>query len=138
MALYYDVLCKSKCTLIQSRASSLFCNTYFTRLRVSKRDQISISILLILARSAEWWTVVYLARTLDCYTPQHTPLTYADPSNMTVVSNDPSWWPYIGWNIVYSYWLVAAGVVVAYDWVLTLGREYLITGTANSLRMVLS
>ncbi|KAG2341202.1 hypothetical protein BDR05DRAFT_965555 [Suillus weaverae] len=42
---------------------------------------------------------------------------------MTVVSNDPSWWPTINWNIVYSYWTVAAGTVVVYDWVLTLGQE---------------
>ncbi|KAG1778961.1 hypothetical protein EV702DRAFT_1043942 [Suillus placidus] len=42
---------------------------------------------------------------------------------MTVVSNDPSWWPLINWSIVYSYWIVAAGAVVVYDWVLTLGQE---------------
>ncbi|KAG1778975.1 hypothetical protein EV702DRAFT_113438 [Suillus placidus] len=42
---------------------------------------------------------------------------------MTTVSNDPSWWPTINWNIVYSYWMVAAGAVVVYDWVLTLGQE---------------
>ncbi|KAG1775851.1 hypothetical protein EV702DRAFT_405006 [Suillus placidus] len=42
---------------------------------------------------------------------------------MTVVSNDPSWWPLINLNIVFSYWTVAAGAVVVYDWVLTLGQE---------------
>ncbi|KAG1774491.1 hypothetical protein EV702DRAFT_527316 [Suillus placidus] len=42
---------------------------------------------------------------------------------MTAVSNDPSWWPIINWNIVCSYWAVAAGAVVVYDWVLTLGQE---------------
>ncbi|KAG1774469.1 hypothetical protein EV702DRAFT_1047637 [Suillus placidus] len=42
---------------------------------------------------------------------------------MTVVLNDPSWWPFIDWNIAYSYWAVAAGAVVVYDWVLTLGQE---------------
>ncbi|KAG1800055.1 hypothetical protein EV424DRAFT_1559390 [Suillus variegatus] len=42
---------------------------------------------------------------------------------MTYFSNDPSWWPTINFNIFFSYWMVAAGVVVAYDWVLTLGRE---------------
>ncbi|KAG2341259.1 hypothetical protein BDR05DRAFT_465102 [Suillus weaverae] len=51
------------------------------------------------------------------------PLTYTHTSNMTVVSNDPSLWPLINWNIVYSYWIVAAGAVVVYDWVLTLGQE---------------
>ncbi|KAG2106603.1 uncharacterized protein F5147DRAFT_837831 [Suillus discolor] len=42
---------------------------------------------------------------------------------MTYVSNDPTWWPQINFNILLSYWAVAAGVVVAYDWVLTLGQE---------------
>ncbi|KAG1764305.1 hypothetical protein EDD22DRAFT_455690 [Suillus occidentalis] len=60
---------------------------------------------------------------------------------MTIVSNDPSWWPYIDLQFFYSYWIglsyqlvmsqsnndlhfaVAAGVVVAYDWVLTVGQE---------------
>ncbi|KAG1778346.1 hypothetical protein EV702DRAFT_1044653 [Suillus placidus] len=42
---------------------------------------------------------------------------------MTVVSDDPIWWPIINWNIVFSYWTVAAGAVVVYDWVLTLGQE---------------
>ncbi|KAG1779002.1 hypothetical protein EV702DRAFT_114911 [Suillus placidus] len=42
---------------------------------------------------------------------------------MTVVSNDPSLWPIINSNIFYSYWTVAAGVVVVYDWVLSLGQE---------------
>ncbi|KAG2103696.1 uncharacterized protein F5147DRAFT_274531 [Suillus discolor] len=42
---------------------------------------------------------------------------------MTYVSNDPSYWPTISFNIFSSYWNVAAGVVVVYDWVLTLGQE---------------
>ncbi|KAG1759339.1 hypothetical protein EDD22DRAFT_144870 [Suillus occidentalis] len=42
---------------------------------------------------------------------------------MTFVSNGPSWWPLIDLRILYSYWTVAAGVVVVYDWVLTLGQE---------------
>ncbi|KAG2104662.1 uncharacterized protein F5147DRAFT_261829 [Suillus discolor] len=42
---------------------------------------------------------------------------------MTFVSNDPTYWPYIGFNIFLSYWTVAALVVVVYDWVLTLGQE---------------
>ncbi|KAG1786227.1 uncharacterized protein HD556DRAFT_1531148 [Suillus plorans] len=40
-----------------------------------------------------------------------------------VVSNDPSWWPQINLNIISSYWMFAACVVVVYDWVLTLGQE---------------
>jgi hypothetical protein len=53
---------------------------------------------------------------------------------MTFVSNDPSWWPMIVSQLIFSYWLgllyqlwmsrsnndlhfaVAAGVVVVYDW----------------------
>ncbi|KAG1809986.1 uncharacterized protein HD556DRAFT_19063 [Suillus plorans] len=42
---------------------------------------------------------------------------------MTVVSNEPSWWPYINSARFDSYWTVAAGIVVVYDWVLTLGEE---------------
>ncbi|KAG2095456.1 uncharacterized protein F5147DRAFT_400925 [Suillus discolor] len=42
---------------------------------------------------------------------------------MTVVSNNPSWWPLIDLNVFLSYWTVAAGVVVVYDWALTLGQE---------------
>ncbi|KAG1798419.1 uncharacterized protein HD556DRAFT_1440128 [Suillus plorans] len=42
---------------------------------------------------------------------------------MTLVSNDPSSWPIINSNIHSSYFSVAIGVVVVYDWVLTLGQE---------------
>ncbi|KIK42800.1 hypothetical protein CY34DRAFT_752452 [Suillus luteus UH-Slu-Lm8-n1] len=42
---------------------------------------------------------------------------------MTFVSNDPSFWPLIDLELSYSYWTVAAGVVVVYDWVLTIGQE---------------
>ncbi|KAG2355204.1 hypothetical protein BDR07DRAFT_557727 [Suillus spraguei] len=43
---------------------------------------------------------------------------------MASISNDdPSQWPLISENIFYSYWTIAAGVVVLYDWVLTLGQE---------------
>ncbi|KAG1774431.1 hypothetical protein EV702DRAFT_523413 [Suillus placidus] len=58
------------------------------------------------------------------YTPQHPPgLAHTHPSNMTVVLNDPSLWPLINSNIFFSYWMVAAGLVVVYDWVLTIGQE---------------
>ncbi|KAG2065653.1 hypothetical protein BDR04DRAFT_145663 [Suillus decipiens] len=53
---------------------------------------------------------------------QRSPLVQTHPSNMTVVSNNPSWWPFISYNLFCSYWAVAAGVVV-YDLVLTLGQE---------------
>ncbi|KAG1817880.1 hypothetical protein EV424DRAFT_1540232 [Suillus variegatus] len=42
---------------------------------------------------------------------------------MTYVSNDHSWWPFISSHIFFGYWMVAAVVVVVYDWVLTLGQE---------------
>ncbi|KAG1784707.1 uncharacterized protein HD556DRAFT_1451453 [Suillus plorans] len=48
-------------------------------------------------------------------------MTYV--SNITSVSNDPSDWPYISSEFFFSYWTVATGVVVIYDWVLTLGQE---------------
>ncbi|KAG1853561.1 hypothetical protein C8R48DRAFT_777075 [Suillus tomentosus] len=51
---------------------------------------------------------------------------------MTFVSNDPSWWPYINFCIFVSYWAVAAGVVVVYDWVLTLGQEIELIWTTNT------
>ncbi|KAG2355207.1 hypothetical protein BDR07DRAFT_558368 [Suillus spraguei] len=42
---------------------------------------------------------------------------------MTTITNDPSLWPLISGNIFYNHWTIAAGVVVLYDWVLTLGQE---------------
>ncbi|KAG2114270.1 uncharacterized protein F5147DRAFT_21063 [Suillus discolor] len=44
---------------------------------------------------------------------------------MTFVSNDPAWWPFMNVTVtqIFSYWTVATGVVVVYDWVLTLGQE---------------
>ncbi|KAG1784849.1 uncharacterized protein HD556DRAFT_1531850 [Suillus plorans] len=42
---------------------------------------------------------------------------------MTFFSNDPSWWLTINFNLLHSYWIVAAGVMVVHDWVLTLGQE---------------
>lgn len=44
-------------------------------------------------------------------------------SNMTIVSNDPSWWPLINWSIIFSYFVVASSVAMSYDWALTLGQE---------------
>ncbi|KAG1849750.1 hypothetical protein F4604DRAFT_1687341 [Suillus subluteus] len=42
---------------------------------------------------------------------------------MTLVSNDPSWWPLINANVIFSYFTVAASVGVMYDWALTFGQE---------------
>ncbi|KAG1813071.1 hypothetical protein DFJ58DRAFT_740119 [Suillus subalutaceus] len=42
---------------------------------------------------------------------------------MTVVSNDPIWWPSINSYRIASYFIVAASAGVMYDWTLTFGRE---------------
>ncbi|KAG2087370.1 uncharacterized protein F5147DRAFT_841443 [Suillus discolor] len=42
---------------------------------------------------------------------------------MTYISNDPSWWPSMNSAMFINYWQIASGVVVVYDWVLTLGQE---------------
>ncbi|KAG1798175.1 uncharacterized protein HD556DRAFT_223898 [Suillus plorans] len=42
---------------------------------------------------------------------------------MTLVSNDPTWWPTIHSNRVASYFMVAGSVGVIYDLVLTFGQE---------------
>lgn len=42
---------------------------------------------------------------------------------MTLVSNDPSWWPVIDWYHHYSYFLVVSSTALAYDWALSFGQE---------------
>ncbi|KAG1744148.1 uncharacterized protein EDB91DRAFT_212374 [Suillus paluster] len=42
---------------------------------------------------------------------------------MTLVSDDPSWWPVINGNLLTSYIVVSASVGVMYDWALTFGQE---------------
>ncbi|KAG2048415.1 hypothetical protein BDR06DRAFT_962648 [Suillus hirtellus] len=42
---------------------------------------------------------------------------------MTIVFNDPAWWPIIDGNYFYSYFVVAAFVGATYDWALTFGQE---------------
>ncbi|KAG2365566.1 hypothetical protein BDR07DRAFT_631237 [Suillus spraguei] len=42
---------------------------------------------------------------------------------MTVVSNDPIWWPAISSYRISSYFVVAAFVALLYDWALTFGQE---------------
>ncbi|KAG1796241.1 uncharacterized protein HD556DRAFT_1307003 [Suillus plorans] len=42
---------------------------------------------------------------------------------MTLVSNDPSWWPTIDQNIFYSYFVVVSCAAVIYDWGLTFAQE---------------
>lgn len=42
---------------------------------------------------------------------------------MTLVSNSPSWWPFIESYRIYSYVVVAASAGMIYDWALTFGQE---------------
>ncbi|KAG2138171.1 hypothetical protein BD769DRAFT_256031 [Suillus cothurnatus] len=42
---------------------------------------------------------------------------------MTVVSNDPIWWPFINASLIASYFVVAGSVGAMYDWALTFGQE---------------
>jgi len=44
-------------------------------------------------------------------------------NSMTLVSNDPSWWPVINADIISSYFVVAACAAIIYDWGLTFGQE---------------
>ncbi|KAG1835493.1 hypothetical protein EV424DRAFT_1531361 [Suillus variegatus] len=57
---------------------------------------------------------------------------------MTYVSNDPRYWLFISGTILVDYCEVVAGIVVVYDWVLTLDKRYVdvIAAAAISLRMV--
>lgn len=43
---------------------------------------------------------------------------------MTSVSSDPSWWPFLHWMIIFSYFAVLSSAVVIYDWALTCGQEF--------------
>jgi hypothetical protein len=42
---------------------------------------------------------------------------------MTIISNDPATWPVIDAYRFYSYFVVAAFVIVVYDWALIFGQE---------------
>ncbi|KAG1791588.1 uncharacterized protein HD556DRAFT_1445221 [Suillus plorans] len=42
---------------------------------------------------------------------------------MTIILNDPTWWPVINSNRISSYVAVASVIIVMYDWVLTFGQE---------------
>ncbi|KAG1778779.1 hypothetical protein EV702DRAFT_1091879 [Suillus placidus] len=46
-----------------------------------------------------------------------------NPLNMTLVSNDPSWWPLIDFNLGTSYVTVASSTMLVYDWALMFGQE---------------
>jgi hypothetical protein len=74
---------------------------HFTPSRVLSRDQLYPCQLWRYKRR----TVVYLARTLDRYTRPISPPRSHHLLTMTVVSNDPSFWPLIDLQILYSYWI---------------------------------
>ncbi|KAG1790890.1 uncharacterized protein HD556DRAFT_1387836 [Suillus plorans] len=51
--------------------------------------------------------------------------TDTSPSNtMTIVSDDPNMWPLINFQMILSYFTVAALTAVLYDWVLAFGQEF--------------
>ncbi|KAG2055203.1 hypothetical protein BDR06DRAFT_1007111 [Suillus hirtellus] len=57
---------------------------------------------------------------------------------MTIVSNDPTWWPVINSYRLSSYLVVGAFVALMYDWALTFGQEVeLIWGQRWSLMTVM-
>ncbi|KAG2032785.1 hypothetical protein BDR03DRAFT_736394 [Suillus americanus] len=43
---------------------------------------------------------------------------------MTVVSDDPTWWPFISSSALVNYFVAASSTVVVYDWALTFGQEF--------------
>ncbi|KIK35776.1 hypothetical protein CY34DRAFT_558415 [Suillus luteus UH-Slu-Lm8-n1] len=96
-------------------------NTHFKQSRVLRRGQISISIMPFGDKALDGGIFSTDTATKSLTFP--TSLAHTHLSNMTFVSNDPSWWPYIDSDVFYSYWIVAAGVVVVYDWGLTVGQE---------------
>lgn len=51
------------------------------------------------------------------------PPHFQSSHSMTVVSNDPTWWPFVNSYRVSSYFIVAACVGVMYDWALAFGQE---------------
>jgi hypothetical protein len=66
--------------------------------------------------------VVYLARHHRTPTKSAFDL-HPLPTNMTIISNDPTLWPTINVTRSFSYFTVAAFVGAAYDWALTVGQE---------------
>ncbi|KAG1871234.1 hypothetical protein DFJ58DRAFT_492860 [Suillus subalutaceus] len=72
------------------------------------------------------WIVVYqLDHECDCRTSTKFPVapSLLSSNSMTLVLNDPSWWPFINSHYIFSYFTVAASVGVIYDWALTFGQE---------------
>ncbi|KAG1853491.1 hypothetical protein DFJ58DRAFT_394525 [Suillus subalutaceus] len=55
--------------------------------------------------------------------PSSPAYSLSSSNSMTLVTNDPSWWPSIDASIIFSYFTVAASVGVMYDWALTFEQE---------------
>ncbi|KAG1798195.1 uncharacterized protein HD556DRAFT_226458 [Suillus plorans] len=95
-----------------------------TTLQVSAHIYI-ISILMIpsLYLISHWMVVyIYSANVIVILIYQEVIHTQFS-TNMTTVPDDPALWPTINANRIFSYFTVAAFVVVTYDWALTLGQE---------------
>ncbi|KAG1885381.1 hypothetical protein F4604DRAFT_1918070 [Suillus subluteus] len=43
---------------------------------------------------------------------------------MTLVSDNPTWWPFISSSALVNYFVAASSTVVVYDWALTFGQEF--------------
>ncbi|KAG2335911.1 hypothetical protein BDR05DRAFT_1063745, partial [Suillus weaverae] len=69
-------------------------------------------------QAAGWW---YITNAI-VIRPPISPLARI-LNSMTVVSNDPSWWPFINAKLILTYFIVAASAGVIYDWALTFGQE---------------
>lgn len=50
---------------------------------------------------------------------------------MTLISNDPSWWPLIHGSRISSYLAVTSLAAVVYDWALTFGQEFELVWTKH-------
>jgi hypothetical protein len=77
------------------------CSTYSTQSRVSRRDQISISIPILVIQALNCGITSTNVVVIHLQHPPHSP---THPSNMTFVSNDPSLWPIIDIKLFYTYW----------------------------------
>lgn len=43
---------------------------------------------------------------------------------MSLVSDDPVWWSFIDWALIYSYFMAGSFTAIIYDWALTFGQEF--------------
>lgn len=87
----------------------------------SHRDRTIDTIPILTITALEW---CYICTNAIVIWPPSLSLTDTDPLNMTVISDDPSLWPLIHFNIAFGYFIVAAFTVVVYDWALSFGQEF--------------